>query len=408
MQKYFFTQRRFRSQGLVAVIAVLAAWSIPLLTGCSGAGPAPFKLPPPTPETVLITEQPVSQTIPAGQAAIFTVQVAGTAPFTYQWSKNGTQIAGATSAAYTTPPIDFSDSGAQYQVTVTNAVSSETSKTATITVGARSPEANDLRFQLVDSPALDNPNSADGISSNIVGGSSAYYDNAIGTPLDIGYGVCYPGIPYGCAWPYAASGLPSGMNGLDIHYYSGAYIQFSSDLQSLMAPNTVITCLDLQPANSTYAVAWMETNETTGFDGHLQVISPSALQSTAEQEGLQSRVITAASFDAQGQINLLSYGWQQDTTTQYETEAMVVTPDNVISTVTSMANDGYILTAFGGDITNGFILVGTRVQGDSLPRPIIAITSSTPAANGATFGYAVVARFGALLPTGGETAIVEK
>ncbi len=41
-----------------------------------------------------ITTQPLSQSVTAGAAATFTVVAAGTAPLSYQWSKNGATIGG--------------------------------------------------------------------------------------------------------------------------------------------------------------------------------------------------------------------------------------------------------------------------------------------------------------------------
>ncbi len=50
-----------------------------------------------------ITTPPANQTVIAGQTASFSVVAAGTAPLSYQWQKNGANIAGATSSSYTTP-----------------------------------------------------------------------------------------------------------------------------------------------------------------------------------------------------------------------------------------------------------------------------------------------------------------
>src|SRR5205807_2416005 len=58
-----------------------------------------------------ITTQPVNQTVTAGQTATFTVVASGTAPLSYQWQKNGANIAGATSSSYTTPATAIADSG---------------------------------------------------------------------------------------------------------------------------------------------------------------------------------------------------------------------------------------------------------------------------------------------------------
>ena len=66
-----------------------------------------------------ITSQPASQTVTAGQTATFSVTATGTATLTYQWTKNGAAISGATAASYTTPATAASDNGALFTVTVT-------------------------------------------------------------------------------------------------------------------------------------------------------------------------------------------------------------------------------------------------------------------------------------------------
>src|SRR4029078_1424676 len=48
-----------------------------------------------------ITAQPANVTVNAGATATFTVTATGTAPLSYQWSRNGNTITGATSASYT-------------------------------------------------------------------------------------------------------------------------------------------------------------------------------------------------------------------------------------------------------------------------------------------------------------------
>ncbi|HJV38507.1 MAG TPA: hypothetical protein VJ528_06695 [Geothrix sp.] len=83
-----------------------------------------------------ITTQPLSIAVNAGQTATFSVVATGTATLSYQWSKNGTAISGATSASYTTPATSTADSGAAFTVVVTNAAGSVTSSAATLTVNA--------------------------------------------------------------------------------------------------------------------------------------------------------------------------------------------------------------------------------------------------------------------------------
>ena len=64
---------------------------------------------------------------------------------------------------------------------------------------------------------------------------------------------------------------------------------------------------------------------------------PAAFPVAAAQAGAHSRVITAVSFDASGQVYFLSYGWQGDTTTVYETKVVPDTFGNIATDATSLA-----------------------------------------------------------------------
>ena len=81
-----------------------------------------------------ITTQPVDTTVTVGQTAKFTVTATGTKPLSYQWTKNGVNITGATNPSYTTPPTTLADNGSLFAATVTNSVGSVTSNNATLTV----------------------------------------------------------------------------------------------------------------------------------------------------------------------------------------------------------------------------------------------------------------------------------
>ncbi len=90
----------------------------------------------PDPVAPSITSQPANQSVTAGQSATFTVAASGTAPLSYQWQKNGAAIGGATATSYTTPATTANDNGSNFQVVVSNLVSSITSGAATLTVNA--------------------------------------------------------------------------------------------------------------------------------------------------------------------------------------------------------------------------------------------------------------------------------
>lgn len=77
----------------------------------------------------IITAQPQDQVVAVGQAATFTVGVGGTAPFSYQWQFNGSDLAGATNSACVVNGVATSDVGA-YSVTVSNHLGSCVSSNA--------------------------------------------------------------------------------------------------------------------------------------------------------------------------------------------------------------------------------------------------------------------------------------
>src|SRR4030088_561895 len=102
-------------------------------TGCSGmvSGNSPS-----TPAMPAIATQPTSQTVTVGQTATFSVGATGTGPLGYQWQRNNSAIAGATSSIYTTPATKSSDNGEQFAVTINNTAGSVTSGAVTLTVSA--------------------------------------------------------------------------------------------------------------------------------------------------------------------------------------------------------------------------------------------------------------------------------
>jgi hypothetical protein len=88
----------------------------------------------PVPVAPSIVTQPASQTVIAGQGAVFTVVAAGDPTLTYQWRRDGSDINGATGATYTTPTTSLADSGANFTVEVRNGVGMVTSANAALTV----------------------------------------------------------------------------------------------------------------------------------------------------------------------------------------------------------------------------------------------------------------------------------
>lgn len=72
-----------------------------------------------------------------GQKATLTVNVLGTAPFTYQWVKDGTNISGGTAAAFVIASLRLADAGT-YTVVVSNPAGSSTSTDGILNVSSLS------------------------------------------------------------------------------------------------------------------------------------------------------------------------------------------------------------------------------------------------------------------------------
>jgi len=309
------------------------------LAGCSGAPGATASSGGATTQTISISVQPASQTVPLGATATFSVRAIGSGLLSYQWTRNGSQIAGATSANYTTAALTASDSGTTYQVVVKDVNGSLTSETATLSAGPRSPQAGDLRlllFQQATATGLGASSQASSLATN----SAVLYPGAVGSPLGLGSStICKPGVEYGCGWNFFVESLPTTQNGLTMLYQGRDYGHFASDLSCIEAANVVVHSIDLEPANNAYAMAWVSTFATGGFDQRLETVAPNAVTTAATQDGNESRVITAVSFDENGQA-------------------------------------GYMISAFGGNDANGYLLVGTRVQGDTIARTLAITTPS--------------------------------
>jgi hypothetical protein len=83
-----------------------------------------------------ILTNPASVTVNEEGSTNFTVVVDGTAPFSFQWVDNGTDIPGATDSTYTMGPISYSENNHQIKVTVSNPANTAgvTSAAAILTV----------------------------------------------------------------------------------------------------------------------------------------------------------------------------------------------------------------------------------------------------------------------------------
>lgn len=87
----------------------------------------------------MITGQPVAtQTVLTGNSVTLLARAYGSEPLTYQWSKDGAPIGGATSSSLTLNNFSAADVGS-YTLTATNSLGSDTSAPAALEIGNAAP-----------------------------------------------------------------------------------------------------------------------------------------------------------------------------------------------------------------------------------------------------------------------------
>ncbi len=82
-----------------------------------------------------VTTQPAAIAVNPGQSATFSVAVAGTGPFSYQWRRNASPITGASGSSYSVANAQLGNAGS-YSVTITNSAGSIVSYSADLIVNS--------------------------------------------------------------------------------------------------------------------------------------------------------------------------------------------------------------------------------------------------------------------------------
>ncbi len=145
----------------------------------------------PPPSAPVITSQPQNRTVAAGDNVTFSVGASGTAPLSYQWKFNGTDISGATASAYTLLNVQSANQGS-YSVLVTNSLGSTLSANATLTVTAGLPGTL-AQWNFNSSPPDANtatgtttPSAGSGTATLVGGASGTFVSGAASDPASGG------------------------------------------------------------------------------------------------------------------------------------------------------------------------------------------------------------------------------
>ena len=103
------------------------------------------------PTTPVITNQPASQTVPAGSSVTLSVSYSGTGPFYFQWRRNGINIAQATNETLTLSNVQPADAG-DYSVVVYTDAGAAVSDVAAVRVANPSLDFRDAFGAMVNLP----------------------------------------------------------------------------------------------------------------------------------------------------------------------------------------------------------------------------------------------------------------
>ncbi|RYF42014.1 MAG: hypothetical protein EOO25_08085 [Comamonadaceae bacterium] len=146
------------------------------LAACGGGGGGGDIAPPAPVSPPVITQQPASQAVEAGTPVTFAVGLQDGTGASYQWLRNGAEVAGATQSATTLAAPAVADSGSKWSVRVSNAGGAVTSSEAVLTVTPK-PVVTPVGISLVagDVGAMGN---ADGTGRN------AHFNNPRGIATD--------------------------------------------------------------------------------------------------------------------------------------------------------------------------------------------------------------------------------
>jgi Bacterial Ig-like domain/Immunoglobulin I-set domain len=180
---------------------------------------------------VSITAQPVDEAAMVGQPATFEVSVSGTPPIQYQWSFDGTAIAGATNNAYTIASSDATNDGV-YQVMITNPLLTTNSSVVSLTVLSNTIppiltaiSASVSNIIVTFSEPLDQVSASIANNYSISGGVTVL--SAVQNPANASQVTLTTGVPMNFGTVYTL-----GVNGVKDLYGNSAHIsgQFTRDI----------------------------------------------------------------------------------------------------------------------------------------------------------------------------------
>jgi hypothetical protein len=273
------------------------------------------------------------------------VAASGTAPLTYQWSKNGAAIGGATASSYTTPAAASTDNGALFNVTVSNSAGTATSNNATLTVAAAST------YTISATPASLSFTAQTGAASPA--SQSVVIDDTTPGPLPFTLAADQSWITLSTSAATTKATVQFGVNSssLAAGTYTGHIIVSASGVNN--SPLSVpVTLTVAAPGKAT-----LSANPSSLSFGSVSMGSTSTLPVTLTNSGSANLTINNVSLSGPGfNVSGISSG-QTLTPGQTATLSVTLTPS-----ATGSAAGSVTLTSNASDSTLSITLSGTGAQ----------------------------------------------
>src|SRR5262249_1604875 len=143
-------------------------------------------IPTPPPQPPLILQQSLGSNAFVGDTVTFSVEAAGAAPLSYQWSKNSQPISPSSNPTATNSSLTLSNISAaaagSYVVVITNVAGAITSSVIPLTVGSFTPATNGEILRM-DVDLSGSPNTQPGWQTFTLAGNGAVFGNAVQVTL---------------------------------------------------------------------------------------------------------------------------------------------------------------------------------------------------------------------------------
>ncbi len=179
-----------------------------------------------------IATQPAAVTVTAGNVATFAVGVTGSGPMSFQWRKNGVDIAGASAAALTLPAVAIADAG-NYSVRVSNSAGSVVSQTATLAVAPAGTAVQPVTIATQPGSVVVAPGMAANLAVTVSGSGPLSYEW-------FRNGVAVPGQTSAVYAISAASALDAGTYFVQVSNSAGTVSSAAGQVMLLGAPAVTV------------------------------------------------------------------------------------------------------------------------------------------------------------------------